>query len=104
MTYDFVSGDTGSKLKVTVKDAASGAAVNLTGMTVRLKWYDPDGALVTKTMTNDPNPALGVSEYQFDAGELYAGTMKFEVEVTDAGGKIVSGLDLIQVSVRPQFE
>lgn len=98
-TYQFVAGDTGSKLEVTCKNDADNSAINLTGATVKLKWKDSGGALQTKTMTIT-GAATGVAEYQFLTGELFAGTTDFEVEITDAGGKIIRCLDLLREKVR----
>lgn len=98
-TYQFVAGDTGSKLEVTCKNDADNTAINLTGATVKLKWKDAGGTLQTKTMTIT-SAATGVAEYQFLAGELFAGLMNFEVEITDSGGKIIRCLEIIAEKVR----
>lgn len=95
----FVAGDTGSKLKVTCQDDDSGNAINLTGSTVKLKWDDADGALQTKTMTIT-DAVNGIAEYQFLASELFSRQMKFEVEITDSGGKVLHSLELIRENVR----
>ncbi len=39
-------------------------------------------------------------EYQFLANELIATQMKFEVLITDAGGKILHSIELIRENVR----
>lgn len=98
-TYQFVAGDTGSKLEVTCKNDADNTAINLTGATVKLKWKDAGGALQTKTMTIT-GAVAGVAEYQFLTGELFAGTVDYEVEITDADGKIIRSLDLLREKVR----
>ncbi|MCC7202439.1 MAG: BppU family phage baseplate upper protein [Nitrospirae bacterium] len=99
-TYQFVAGDTGSKLKVTCKNDADNSIIDLTGATVKLKWKDSGGALQTKTMTVLTPATNGQAEYQFASGELFAGTMNFEVEITDAGSKVIRCLDLIIGKVR----
>ena len=99
---DFVSGDTGSKLRLTITDKDSGAAINLTGATVTLRWKNSSGTLVSRTMTV-VTAASGICEYQFAAGELFAPKMRLEAEVVDSGGKIVTGLDLIELAVREQL-
>lgn len=95
----FVSGDTGSKLEVTCKRDDTGAVIDLTGSTVKLKWDDAAGALQTKAMTIT-DAANGIAEYQFLANELFAQQMKFEVEITDSGGKVLHSLELIRENVR----
>ncbi len=99
-SYQFVAGDTGSKLKVTCKNDADSSVINLTGSTVKLKWKDSGGTLQTKTMTVLTPATNGQAEYQFAANELYAGTVNFEVEITDSGGKIIRSLDVIVEKVR----
>lgn len=99
---DFVTGDTGSALIVTCTDNASSLPINLTGATVSLKWKTAANALVTKAMTII-SPTAGTAKYQFLATDLFSPSMSFEVEITDAGGKIISNLDLIDVSVREQL-
>lgn len=98
--YQFVAGDTGSKLRVTCKNDADSSVIDLTGATVKLKWKDSSGTLQTRTMTLLTPATNGQAEYLFLPGELFAGTMDFEVEITDAGGKIIRCLDLIPEKVR----
>ncbi len=99
-SYQFVAGDTGSKLKVTCKNDSDSTVINLTGATVKLKWRGSGGTLQTKTMTILTPATNGQAEYQFLTGELFAGTMDFEVEITDSGGKVIRCLDLISEKVR----
>jgi hypothetical protein len=99
---EFVAGDSGSKLSVTCTDNALQTAINLTGSSVNLKWENEAGAMVTKAMTID-NAATGVCSYQFAVGELFAPAMTFELEITTASGKIISNLDLIDISVRAKL-
>ena len=99
---DLVTGDTGSVLSVTCKDSATGVVIDLTGATVKLRWEDAAGTIVSKTMTVT-TPATGIATYQFATTEIFAPKMKFEVEITDSGGKIVSNLALIELTVREQL-
>ncbi len=99
-TYEFVQGDTGSKLEVTCKDNADDSAIDLTGATVRLKWIKKsDATTQSKTMTIT-SATTGVAEYQFAAGELVAGNMNFDVEITDSSSKVTTSLNPISVQVR----
>lgn len=103
MAYDFVSNDTGSVLQVTCTSKSSGAAINLTGATVKLKWPGSNRTVVERTMTL-VTPLAGVVSYQFVAGELFGPEMRFEVEITDTGGMRTTMLDPIIVTVRPEFK
>ena len=98
-TYQFVAGDTGSKLEITCKNDSDGTVIDLTGSVLKLKWKGADGVLVSKTMTVT-SAIAGIAEYQFLATELFAGTIQFEVEITDASGKVIRSLDLIAEKVR----
>lgn len=99
-SYQFVAGDTGSKLRVTCKNDSDNTVIDLTDATVKLKWKDSSGTLQSKTMTIISPATNGIAEYQFASGELYSGTMSFEIEITDAGGKIIKSLDYIVERVR----
>jgi len=102
MAYDLVTGDTGSILQVTCKDNDTSTAINLTGSTVKARWEDATGAVVTKTMTVT-TAASGIAQYQFLTGEIIAPKMKIEIEITDSGSKVVSNLALIELLVREQL-
>lgn len=98
---DLVTGDTGSKLTVNCKDK-TGSIISLTGSTVKLYWLDVNGSLVSRNMTIE-NAANGIVSYIFAANEIFAPKMIFEVEITDASGKIVTCLDKITLTVREQI-
>ena len=98
-TYRFVSGDTGSKLEVTCKSDATGAAIPLSGCTVAVRWRDATNLLVTRSMTVT-NASAGIAEYLFTASELIAPKMSFEIRITDGVGRVQRSLNLIDVDVR----
>ena len=83
-----VKNDTGRKLQVTLQD--DGAAVNLTGATLKLHYRIAGGTVKTAAMTVT-DAVNGVAEYQFATGDLDAGgTFDYEVQVTDSGSKITT--------------
>lgn len=98
--YDFVTGDTGSKLQVTCKEASTGTAIVLSSATVRLKWIS-DGTVVSRTMTVT-DATNGIAEYQFAADELEAPSMRFDVEITTASG-VRTAADVVRVTVREEI-
>lgn len=102
MAYTLVTGDTGSILRVTCKDAATSEVINLTGATVRAMWRSSAGILVTKSMTVT-GALTGIAEYKFLAGEIAAPAMMIEIEVTDSGGNITTSLDSLDLRVRAQI-
>lgn len=104
MTHaSFVEGDTGSKLRITCKDEDSGAIIDLTGSTVKLRWRTSGGALIIKTMTIVPPTTNGIAEYLFLADELESILMRFEVEITNAGGDILTNIDPLYEPVRKRL-
>ena len=98
LDYSFVAGDTASVLTVTCKRSDTGAVIDLTGVTVSLKWRIDGGTLVTKTMTVTA-PATGVATYEFDTADLVAGIMLAEVEVTTGSG-ITTSLEAFRFTIR----
>lgn len=113
MAIDFVAGDTASKIAVTCLDKRTGAAIDLTGAIVWIRWQSCE-TLVERQMVVTNAPA-GVAEYAFGAGELeYSGpvsivegvrvsAMKFEVEITDGNRKKMTNLRTIDVWLRDQL-
>ena len=97
--YSFVAGDTGSVLRVTCTNDSDDSAIDLTGCTVVLKWRNASGVLTSQTMTI-VTAASGICEYRFAAGELFAPSMAFEVQITDASSRVIRSLSLIETSVR----
>lgn len=98
--YDFVANDDGSVLTVTCKNDQDKTVIDLAGSTVQLSWRDQASALITKAMTV-LNPTInGKAQYQFAVGELFAPGMLVEPQITDAGGKKITALKLLYLSVR----
>lgn len=108
--WHLVAGDTGTAIRGTIKDRQTAAPVDLTGAAVKLIWRIDGGTKVERAMTIvDLTQATnkGVARYQFAAGELtavpYGSTLTAEIEVTDAGGKALTGLDPIELKVRAKI-
>lgn len=99
--FDYTAGDTKSKFYISAKDE-SGNIITLSGATVTLRWKNQAGALVSQTMTVT-DAANGLAEYQFAAGELFAPSMAFEVQIVDGAGKILSSVENIQVAVKKKI-
>jgi hypothetical protein len=100
--YDFVSGDTGSKLRVRCLNI-DGTTIDLTGTTVAIAWIvRATDAEIVQAMTI-LNPILGTAEYQFQAGELTSPAMSFEIRITDILSNQISSLDLVDVQIREQL-
>lgn len=94
-----VSGDTGSKFIYTLLDGGTGAVIDVTGATVRLKYRIAGGSLNTKVMTIE-SATGGVVSYTFGSGDLTSGDFEGEIEITDSGGKVITSIPTIKLNVR----
>lgn len=99
-SVEWVAGDTGSKLVATCKDNETQALIDLTGATVRAKYRIDGGALQTKVMTVLSPATNGKAEYLFLAGELTAGVMRVEIEITDGSGKVITSIEAFLLKIR----
>ncbi len=102
--FSFVEADTASTLRVTCKNKGTGVVIDLTGSTVQLQWNTRKGAFVEKAMSIITPGTNGIAEYQFAAGELESPAMKFEVEITNALGKVFRSLDVLYELVRQKLK
>ena len=102
MSAELVTNDTGSVLRLTCKDNELGTAIDLTASTVRLRWEDDTATVQTRTMTIE-DTAGGIVTYQFLSGEIVYPKMRFEVEITDSGGYIISNLSLLEIETREEM-
>lgn len=105
ISYDFTAGDTGSVLRITVRDKYTKSVIPLnTIYTVNLLFKMEGGMLVSRAMTVLTGADDGKAEYQFSTGELTAGTMQAQIEVTEiASGKKISGLGIQTFEVGPKL-
>jgi hypothetical protein len=104
MAVELVTGDTGSVLVATCTDNETGGIIDLTGaQALKLRWKKTDGTIAEVNMTPSVTPSDGTCRYQFLVGEIIAPKMKFEVEITDATGFIISNLTLFEVAVRREM-
>ena len=103
-----VKDDTRPALVTTITDETTGAAINLTGCTVVLKFRALGAtdlqATVPGAVTDGPNgqvtfyPASAPAMLQGDAGE-YQG----EIEITFTDGQIQTVYDVLKFKVREDF-
>lgn len=99
---DFVAGDQ-TLLRATFRNRQNKTLVDLTGATVRLIWRIDGGTKVTRVMTIVDAPG-GVASYQFAGDEItsiaYGSTMTAEAEVTDAGGRVLTQVKVMEFKIR----
>lgn len=106
--FDFVEGDTLTKIKTVMADEDTQVPIDLSGgtVTVRMRFVRPgDGAVSTPvdramTVTDAVN---GACEYEFQSGELTAGTMRVEVSAVLADGKRITTKRYTEFIVRPRL-
>ncbi len=101
--FPFTEGDTGSVLRITCRNY-DGSVIDLTGATVKIRWKNKAGTLVSKSMAIVGAPSNGVVEYQFAAGELLAPKMELGYRITDSSGNTISSSKLDVVLVRKPLE
>lgn len=97
-----VSTDTGTKLYVTCVDRDTHLPMDLSGCQVNLRWKDANGILVSNPMVV-VSATNGTAEYLFQANELYAPKMIFEIEVVDSLGHTLTSTELLSVQVREKL-
>lgn len=100
--YDFVAGDTTSVLERQCKDS-DGNVIDLTSATVYVKFVTRDsrgrlGTRFSKTATIT-DAANGWIQYQFEAGELQAGTLFVDITI-EIAGRDATNLEQLEFKVR----
>lgn len=103
-----VQGDTKPALVCTITDEVTGAAITLTGATVRLKFRAVGSSDLTATVTGSVTdaangvvaffPATAPAMLQGEAGD-YEG----EIEITFADSTVQTVYDLLKFKVRQDF-
>ncbi len=101
--FDFVAGDTNSVVRVTVVNKQTRAVIDLTNATVLFIYTIDTGSTQSRTMTVLSPATAGVVEYQFVTGDLVAGAMIANIEVTFADATILSQLDSFTFQVRAKL-
>jgi len=103
-----VQDDTRPALVCTITDDTSGAAINITGATVLLKFRAAGAttlqATVTGTVTDGANGV--VAFYPASAPEMLtgdAGDYEGEIQITFTDGQIQTVYDLLKFKVRSDF-
>lgn len=105
-TYDFTAGDTGSKIRVRMIDALTGALlVPFNGTYNAYIVVKPQGGVSAKrTMTLLTGANDGYAEYTFTSAELAEGTLQTQVEIQRiSDGAIVSELGVQKYTVGPKL-
>jgi len=105
-TYDFTAGDTGSKIRVRMIDALTGALLLPFNGTYNAYVVVKNalGTINTRTMALLTGANDGYAEYLFTASELSIGTMQTQVYIQKVSdGSIVSELGIKEYAVGPKL-
>lgn len=99
---DLVAGDSGSKVRVVLRDAATQQLVDLTGKTIMLRYSLNGAATQEKTMTAlDQVSAKGEAEYHLSALDLSAaGELKGEVRLQDGLPDQLTTVDTFHLTIK----
>ena len=103
-----VQGDTKPALVCSITDEITGAAINITGATVLLKFRAAGSTTLTATVTGSiTNGAAGeVAFYPASAPEMLAGAAgdyEGEIQTTFSDGTIQTVYDLLKFKLREDF-
>jgi hypothetical protein len=103
-----VQGDTRPSLVTTLTDSTNGAAINITGATVRLKFRAAGSPTVRSTIVGTITNAAGgvvVFDWSDDPTSLDGapGDYEAEIEITFADNTIQTVYDLLKFKLRQDF-
>jgi hypothetical protein len=103
-----VQGDTRPAIICTITDDTTGAAVNITGATVRLKFRAAGADTLTATVVGavTDGPAGQVAFYPASAPEMLQGEpgdYEGEIEITFADSQVQTVYDALRFKVRGDF-
>ena len=105
-TYNYVQGDTGPQIQLTLTEQTSGDAIDLTGATVELHFRAAGSTtlLFTRALTSAA-PTTGVAVLQWQAGDLDVapGIYEGEVETVLASGVRETLYDKLRFKIRADF-
>lgn len=102
-----VQNDTRPNLEMVLTDENTGAAINLTGATVKLNMRKAGETASYKKLTctlSDPTNGAAYLDWNTDPTALaVAGDYEAEVEITFADARVQTVYDLLKIHVRETF-
>jgi len=103
-----VRNDTRPALVCTITDDTTGAAINVTGATVRLKFRAVGAETLTATVTGTVTNGSGgvVAFYPSTAPEMLAGEpgdYEGEIEITFSDSQVQTVYDVLRFKIREDF-
>ena len=107
--FFLVKNDNGSRIKATITRSDTGAAVDLSDATPKLKFKKKNTGSVLSTITSSgvvaADKELGICEFVFTASDLNINSGDYigEIEVTFASGTIETVFEELEFKVREDF-
>lgn len=100
--YDLVAGDSGSTLRVTIKDSVTKDAIDLTGKSVKLLFSISEGATQERTMTPlNQTTNTGQADYLFTSSDLVsAGELRGEVRLQEGLADQITTVDTFYLRIK----
>lgn len=103
-----VQGDTRPAIVVNLTDDTTGAAINLTGATVRLKFRQAGETALTATVTGSVTDGINGQAvfYPASAPEMLqgqAGDYEGEIEITFSDSTVQTVYDILKFKLREDF-
>tara|TARA_B110000977_G_scaffold188402_1_gene256600 strand:+ start:845 stop:1180 length:336 start_codon:yes stop_codon:yes gene_type:complete len=107
-SFNYVQGDTGPQIQVTLVDEETNTATNLTGATVTLHFraVGETTVLFSRALYINPDTATtGVAIVQWQTSDLDrdAGTYEGEIEIVKASGLRETLFDTLRFRIREDF-
>ena len=107
-SFNYVQGDTGPQIQVTLVDEETNTATNLTGATVTLHFraVGETSVLFSRALYINPDTATtGVAIVQWQTSDLDrdAGTYEGEIEIVKASGLRETLFDTLRFRIREDF-
>jgi hypothetical protein len=107
-SFNYVQGDTGPQIKLTLTDDDTGTATDLTGASVTLHFRasGESTVLFSRTLYVNPNTAAtGVAILQWQASDLnqVAGVYEGEVEIVKSTGLRETLYETLRFRIREDF-
>jgi hypothetical protein len=107
-TFNLVKDDTAPQIKATITREDTGAVVNMSGGTVKLKFREKNSSTILFTLTASTagdNLQNGIAIFVFGSGDLSvsAGDYEGEIELTHSDGTVETIFELLNFLVREDF-
>ena len=107
-SFNYVQGDTGPQIRLTLTDDDTGSAANLTGASVTLHFRAAGATSVLFSralVVSSETASQGIAILQWNTGDLNqdAGVYEGEVEVVKATGLRTTLYDTLRFRIREDF-